>query len=137
MPHSPSSPLKILFAASGQFALPTLAALAVANEYRIVQVISQPDRPAGRGRHPQPTPISTFALEHNLPLLRTDNINVEHLPPADLLVVIAFGQKISPELANRPTLGSINLHASRLPNFAELLPSTGPLFAAMNSPAIP
>jgi methionyl-tRNA formyltransferase len=120
--QSPSAPLKILFAASGEFALPTLAALATGDEFRIEQVISQPDRPAGRGRHPQPTPISRFALEHNLPLLRTDNINTESLPPADLLIVIAFGQKISPELANRATLGSINLHASRLPELRGAAP---------------
>jgi methionyl-tRNA formyltransferase len=107
--------LKILFAASGEFAVPTLAALASSNDFQVEQVISQPDRPAGRGRHSQPTPVSRFADERHLPLVRTDNINSESLPAADLLIVIAFGQKISPELATRSPLGSFNLHASKLP----------------------
>jgi methionyl-tRNA formyltransferase len=119
---SPSAPLKILFAASSEFALPTLTALADSTEFHVRQVISQHDRPAGRGRQSQPTPVSRFALDRHLPLLRTDNINSEPLSPADLLIVIAFGQKISPELAGRPTLGSINLHASRLPDLRGAAP---------------
>jgi methionyl-tRNA formyltransferase len=104
----------IIFAGSGEFGLPTLRALIAAN-LPIVQVISQPDRPAGRGRELTPTPISQFAASRQLPLLKTANINTESLPDADLMIVIAFGQKISPPVVNRPRLGSVNLHASRLP----------------------
>ncbi len=130
---SPTAPLKILFAASGEFALPTLAALSGIAEFQIQQVISQPDRPAGRGRHPQPTAISQFAIERHLPLVRTDNINIEPLPPGDLLIVIAFGQKISPELASRSTFGSINLHASRLPNLRGAAPINWAIIRGFNS----
>ena len=110
----PERPLRILFAGSGEFGVPTLRALSRSG-HEIVQVVSQPDRPAGRGRSLAPTPISVEAIELKLPLLRTANINGESLVAADLMVVIAFGQKISPEIVNHPRLGSINLHASRLP----------------------
>jgi methionyl-tRNA formyltransferase len=115
------SPLRIIFAGSGEFGLPTLRALSDA-DHEIVQVVSQPDRPAGRGRGLTPTPISAFALECNLPLLRTQNINVEPLPSADVLVVIAFGQKIAPHVVNHARLGGINLHASLLPKYRGAAP---------------
>src|SRR5688572_15535871 len=109
-----TSPLRIIFAGSGEFGAPTLSALMDAG-HEIVQVVSQPDRPAGRGRALTPTPIANLALSRGLPLIRTDNINNESLPPADLMVVIAFGQKVAPHVVDHPRLGSVNLHASRLP----------------------
>jgi methionyl-tRNA formyltransferase len=114
-------PLRIIFAGSGEFGLPTLRALSERG-HEIVQVVSQPDRPAGRGRGLTPTPISKFALERNLPLLRTQNINAEQLPAADLLVVIAFGQKIAPHVVDHARLGGINLHASLLPKYRGAAP---------------
>lgn len=106
--------LEILFAGAGAFGVPTLRAL-VAGGYRIPLVITQPDKPAGRGAKLTPTPIADAANELKLPLLKTANINTEILPPADLLVVIAFGQKIADAVIHAPRLGAINLHASRLP----------------------
>jgi len=114
-------PLRIVFAGSGEFGVPTLRALARSG-HEIVQVVSQPDRPAGRGRSLAPTPISVEAIELKLPLLRTANINGESPAAADVMVVIAFGQKISPEIVNHPRLGSINLHASRLPKYRGAAP---------------
>ena len=115
------TPLRIIFAGSGEFGLPTLRALLDAG-HDVVQVFTQPDRPAGRGRKLAPTPIGQFALERDLPLVRTQDINHEPLPPADLMVVIAFGQKISEGVANHPRLGSVNLHSSRLPQFRGAAP---------------
>lgn len=114
-------PLNILFAGSGEFGLPTLKALVDAG-HRIVRVVSQPDRPAGRGRKLTPTPIAQFALDQGLPLERTENINALTLPPADVLVVIAFGQKISPAVVDHARLGAVNLHSSRLPRFRGAAP---------------
>ena len=105
---------RIIFAGSGEFGLPTLEAL-LASGNEVVQVVTQPDRPAGRGCGLTPTPIADRAARAGLPLLKTDNINREALPDADFMVVIAFGQKIAEAAVNRPRLGSVNLHASRLP----------------------
>lgn len=119
--------MKLIFAGSGEFGLPTLHALLDQKRHEVVLVVSQPDRPAGRGRHLTPTPISKLALELNLPLLRTADLNSESLPAADLMVVIAFGQKISPEKVDHARLGSINLHGSRLPKYR----GAGPVNAAI------
>jgi methionyl-tRNA formyltransferase len=114
-------PLKILFAGSGAFGLPTLEALRQAG-YEIVQIYTQPDRPAGRGKTLTPTPVAEFAIKENLPTIRTDQLNSQPLPEADVLVVIAFGQKISPAVANHCRLGSVNLHASLLPKYRGAAP---------------
>ena len=114
-------PLRIIFAGSGEFGLPTLNALLTLG-HEVVHVVTQPDRPAGRGKQMTPTPIAQRALEAGLPLLRTDGINRESLPDADVMVVIAFGQKIGDAVIHRPRLGSINLHASRLPRYRGAAP---------------
>lgn len=118
---SMSESLRILFAGGGEFGLPTLKRLREMG-HEIVLVISQPDRPAGRGRKTTPTPISHYALETGMPLDRTVDINQEKLPPADLLVVIAFGQKIAPQIVDHSRLGSVNLHASILPRYRGAAP---------------
>lgn len=106
--------MRVIFTGSGEFALPTLRALVEAG-HSVVQVFSQPDKPSGRGRNLSPTPVSKCAIELSLPLCRTSNINTESLAPADIMVVIAFGQKLSEHVISHPRHGSINLHASLLP----------------------
>jgi methionyl-tRNA formyltransferase len=69
-----------------------------------------------------PTPIARLAQQRGLPLLRTADINREQLPPADLMIVIAFGQKIAEHQVHHPRLGSINLHGSRLPKYRGAAP---------------
>jgi methionyl-tRNA formyltransferase len=115
MPRKMRSNLNIIFAGSGEFGLPTLQHLA--QTHNVIQVISQPDRPAGRGKKLTPTPIGEFAERNQLPRIKTANIKNETLPESDLLIVIAFGQKIPPHIVNHPRLGSVNLHASRLPKY--------------------
>lgn len=113
--------MDLIFTGSGEFGVPTLRALLGAG-HRVTQVVSQPDRPAGRGRELTPTPISAISLAEGLPLVRTDNLNAHELPPADLMIVIAFGQKISEAIVHHPRLGSINLHASLLPKYRGAAP---------------
>ena len=113
--------LDLIFSSAGEFGLPTLRALIDAG-HQIIQVISQPDRPAGRGRTMTPTPIAAFAVSQGLPLLKTANINSETLPPADAMIVIAFGQKIGESAVHHPRLGSVNLHASILPKYRGAAP---------------
>lgn len=115
--------LRLIFAGSSEFGLPTLQAL-VEVGHEIAQVVSQPDRPAGRGRALSPTPVAVFAAEKNLPVLKTPDVNREMLPDADAMVVIAFGQKVAGAQADRPRLGSMNLHASLLPRYRGAAPIT-------------
>jgi methionyl-tRNA formyltransferase len=113
--------MQIIFAGSGEFGLPSLKALRAAG-HDILAIYTQPDRPAGRGRKLTPTPIAHYAESQQLPIHRTGDINAESLPPADAMVVIAFGQKIAPHVVNHPKLGCINLHASRLPKYRGAAP---------------
>src|SRR5690242_12607917 len=114
-------PLRIIFAASGEFGVPTLGAMLDAG-HQIVQVITQPDRPAGRGRSLTPTPVALAAESRGLTVTRTADINALPLPAADVMVVIAFCQKIADVVVHHPRLGSINLHASRLPKYRGAAP---------------
>ena len=113
--------LKILFAGSGEFGAPTLQRL-IDLGATIVRVYTQPDRPAGRGKKLTPTPIAQLAIDRRLDLVRTADINAEPLPKADVLVVIAFGQKIAPHVTTHARLGSVNLHASLLPKYRGAAP---------------
>jgi methionyl-tRNA formyltransferase len=113
--------MRIIFAGSGEFGLPSLKEIRAAG-HEIVQVFTQPDRPAGRGRKMTPTPIGAYADAEKLPVRRTENINAEHLPACDVMVVIAFGQKIAPAVVNHPRFASVNLHASRLPKYRGAAP---------------
>jgi methionyl-tRNA formyltransferase len=115
------SNLRILFAGSGAFGVPTLERL-VARGANLVRVYTQPDKPAGRGHVLTPTPVGAWSLAHGVDLVRTDDINREPLPQADLLVVIAFGQKLAPQVVDHARLGAINLHASRLPKYRGAAP---------------
>jgi len=116
--------MRVIFFGSGAFGLPTLERLADAHE--VALVVSQPDRPAGRGRRPAPTPISAWTRERGLHLLTPPDVNQpvvrETLRALDVdaWVVIAFGQKLSPALlADR---FAINLHASLLPRWRGAAP---------------
>jgi methionyl-tRNA formyltransferase len=113
--------MRIIFAGNGEFGVPTLGALLEAG-HEIVAVYTQPERWAGRGRTLTPTPIAKFAQGRAVRLIQTPNVNDETRPPADLMVVIAFGQKIAPSAVNHPRLGSVNLHASLLPKFRGAAP---------------
>ena len=123
--------MNIIFLGSGAFGIPSLNALALSH-HKILHILSQPDRPAGRGKHLTPTPVSQWALDRNIPLTRTDNANapeilqlLRDLKP-DALVVIAFGQKLSNDLlAIAHEWGGhipINLHSSLLPKYRGAAP---------------
>lgn len=119
-----TAPLRIAFAGSGAFGLPTLSHLARLGE--IVLVVSAPPRPAGRGLAETPTPVGAAARAMGVPLLETPDLNVAaslsrlRAAKPDLLVVIAFGQKLSPEVV--AAAFSVNLHASLLPKYRGAAP---------------
>jgi methionyl-tRNA formyltransferase len=115
-----TTPLRIIFAGSGEFAIPSLKGILDCG-HQLVQLFTQPDRPAGRGRKLTPMPVAAFARDR-CAATQTANINLESLAPADVLVVIAFGQKIADHVVRHPRLGAINLHASQLPKYRGAAP---------------
>ncbi len=118
--------LRIAFAGTGTFAVPVLTALA--KEYPPVLVITQPDRPAGRGLKSQPPPVKLAAAEMGLPVFQPASINapdsVEKLRELnlDLLVVAAYGQILKKRVLELPRLGCVNVHASLLPKYRGAAP---------------
>ena len=121
-------PLRILFAGTPDFAVPSLAALLAAG-HEVVGVYTQPDRPAGRGRKLQMSPVKALALEHGLPVqqpvsLKRDPEALERLRAfgADLMVVVAYGLLLPPAVLEAPRLGCVNVHASLLPRWRGAAP---------------
>lgn len=116
--------MRIVFLGSGAFGVPTLDALAV--RHQVVAVVSQPDKPAGRGKVLTPTPIAARAAELGIPLLRPADVNEPSVRDAvrglgaDAWVVIAFGQKLAPQLLDGVL--AINLHGSLLPAYRGAAP---------------
>ena len=118
--------LKIVFMGTPDFAVPCLKTL---NEnYEVIAVITQPDRPKGLGQKLTPSPIKEYALEHNLTVLQPEKIKtseteeqLKKLAP-DLIVVVAFGQILSKAILDIPQLGCINVHASLLPKYRGAAP---------------
>ena len=108
------------------FAVPSLAALADKTE--IICVVTQPDRPKGRGHKFLPPPVKIFAQENNLPIIQPVKVKapevVEQLAALkpDLIVVVAFGQILSQKILDIPRFGCINVHASLLPKYRGAAP---------------
>ncbi|MBE9536775.1 MAG: methionyl-tRNA formyltransferase [Proteobacteria bacterium] len=121
------SGIKTVFMGTPVFALPTLKALVEANA-DIVAVVTQPDRPKGRGRTISPPPVKEFALEKGLRLFQPQKVRerefikvLENIAP-DLIVVVAFGQILPADLLNIPKIGCVNVHASLLPAYRGAAP---------------
>ena len=116
--------MRVVYMGSGAFGLPTVKALHA--EHDVALVVSQPDRTAGRGRQLRATPIAEWALDQGLELDRPADVNEPsvrdriHAIGPDALVVIAFGQKLGPDLLEG--LPAFNLHASLLPAYRGAAP---------------
>jgi methionyl-tRNA formyltransferase len=118
--------LLVAYAGTAEFAVPALNALA-GSAHRVALVITQPDRPAGRGRRPTPSPVKHCALALGLPLLEPERLDAQvaaalAAPSPDALVVAAYGLLIPEPLLALPRLGGINLHASLLPRWRGAAP---------------
>lgn len=123
MDASVAEPSRIVYFGTPDYAVPALRALASDPRVRIELVVSQPDRPAGRGRKRTAPPVSLAAESLGLPVYRPETLRTaaDRAPiaalDADLFVVAAFGKIFGPRLLSLPKLGAVNLHASILPDY--------------------
>jgi len=120
-------PLRIVFAGTPDFAADHLRAL-VASEHEVVAVYSQPDRPAGRGKKLQPSPVKQVALEHDIAVYQPLNFKQEadiadlRALNADVMVVVAYGLLLPQAVLDAPKYGCLNVHASLLPRWRGAAP---------------
>jgi methionyl-tRNA formyltransferase len=121
-------PLRIIFCGTPQFALPTLKHLLEQDDFEILAVITQPDRPRGRGHEVSFSPVKETALASNVSIFQPDKIRTPHSEQylrdanPDAIVIIAYGQIIPTRLLNIPKFGWINSHASLLPKYRGAAP---------------
>ena len=126
--------MKIIFAGTPDFAVPSLQALLDA-KYDVCAVYTQPDRPAGRGRHEQFSPVKTLALKYGLPVIQpltlksAEDLALLKSYDADLMVVVAYGMILTDDALNTPRLGCINVHGSLLPRWRGAAPIQRSLMA--------
>lgn len=119
--------MNIVYLGSGQFGIESLNTLS-GSDHDLRLVVTQPPNPAGRGRKPSPTPVACWADAQAVPFVERDNVNasgvIERIAgyQPDLIVVIAFGQKIGNEVIDLPPKGAINVHASLLPKYRGAAP---------------
>ena len=118
--------MKIIFAGTPQFAVSALAALH--REHQIVAVLTQPDRPAGRGMQLTSGPVKQLALQHGLPVLQPTTLKNEEVQrliatlDADVMVVAAYGLILPKTVLQLPRYGCLNIHASLLPRWRGAAP---------------
>ncbi len=126
--YDSDQPVRVVFMGTPDFAVPTLRALLESARYRVVGVVTQPDRPAGRGRKLRPSPVKVLALEAGVPIIQPRKT---HQPPAfeqlqawapDFLVVVAFGQILRQAVLDLPRVMPVNVHASLLPRWRGAAP---------------
>ena len=118
--------MRVAFAGTPEFALPALAALCAQHE--VVGVLTQPDRPQGRGRSLKASAVKTAALARNLPLAQPETLKSEasravlHAWAPEALIVVAYGLLLPREMLALPRYGCLNIHASLLPRWRGAAP---------------
>ena len=119
--------LRLIYFGTPDFAVPSLRKL-LASSHPVLSVVSQPDRPRGRGQHASPTATKAAALEHGIPVLQPEKIRTDEFLDAvrmlqpDLGVVAAYGKILPEALLQIPRLGMINVHGSLLPRWRGAAP---------------
>ena len=119
--------MKILFMGTPDFALPTLRELCLAG-HEIVGVVTQPDKPKGRGHHLTPPPIKVFAIEKNIPVYQPLTLRGEEFEQTlksldpEMIVVVAYGKILPQNVLDYPKYGCVNVHGSLLPEYRGAAP---------------
>jgi methionyl-tRNA formyltransferase len=124
----------IIFVGSPGFAIPSLRSLVEAG-HSILAVLTQPDRPAGRGRALRPSPVKAYAKQQGLPILQPDSLNAAPVQQyfremrPDLMVIVAYGLLLPRAVLDIPRAGCINVHASLLPRWRGASPIQAAILA--------
>ncbi len=113
--------VEVLFMGTPSFAVPPLQNLLSDTFFKVKAVVTQPDKPAGRGKKLTPPPVKLMATEKGVKVFQPVNKKelkniVDELKP-DLIVVVAYGMILPPEVIYKPPYGAVNLHASLLPKY--------------------
>lgn len=114
--------MRIIFMGTPEFAVPVLESL-INSRHEVVASVTQPDRPKGRGKNMQFSPVKECALAHNIPVMQPVNVSVPEVInelrayEPELIVVVAFGQFVTKKIREMPKYGCINVHASLLPKY--------------------
>jgi methionyl-tRNA formyltransferase len=122
------APLRVVFFGTPEFALPSLRALVAHPEIQLEAVVTQPDRPRGRGQQISTSAVKDFALDAGIYLYQPEKVRDETVETffrrmkPDAVIIIAYGQKIPQNLLDIPRLGWINLHGSLLPKYRGAAP---------------
>tara|TARA_Y100000588_G_scaffold267866_1_gene283038 strand:+ start:520 stop:1470 length:951 start_codon:yes stop_codon:yes gene_type:complete len=122
-----TTPLKVIFAGTPDFAAKHLSAL-LDSEHEVIAVYTQPDRPAGRGKKLTASPVKVLAEENAIPVYQPQSLKAEDAQKelaalnADLMVVVAYGLLLPTAVLNAPRLGCINVHGSILPKWRGAAP---------------
>lgn len=120
--------MRIVFMGTPDFAVGSLQALCESGKHEILAVVTQPDRPKGRGNKLLQTPVKEYALEQGLTVYQPQKVKTPefvellHELQPELIVVAAFGQFLSKEILELPKYGCINVHASLLPKYRGAAP---------------
>lgn len=129
-----SKPLRVIFMGSPAFAVPSLTRL-LADGQTLALVVTQPDRPAGRGQDLRPPPVKRAAERHGLRILQPEKLNDPDVQATlaasqpDVIAVAAFGQFLPRAVRELPPLGCVNVHASLLPKYRGAAPINWALIA--------
>lgn len=120
--------MRVVYFGTSPFAVPPLEALIASPSHTVVAVVTQPDRPAGRGLRDQPSPVKRCALEHCLDVLQPERVRRKPFPDQlralrpDVLAVVSFGQIIPETVLEIAPHGGVNVHASLLPRWRGAAP---------------
>ena len=119
--------LRVVFAGTPEFAVPALNTMQVSG-HEVIAVYTQPDRPAGRGRKLQASPIKQTAIDNKIPIFQPDTLKLPEVQASlaaqspDLIIVVAYGLILPQAVLDIPRLGCLNVHASLLPRWRGAAP---------------
>jgi methionyl-tRNA formyltransferase len=121
--------IKLIFWGTPQFAVPSLQRFLKEPDFEVLGVVTQPDKPRGRGKQLAPSPVKQVALDHGLQVWQPSRVKKDEQTLAELrsqqtdaFVVVAYGQLLSQEILDMPRLGCINAHGSLLPQYRGAAP---------------